>query len=119
MSQFIKNGIVLISLIIAVVLLVYFAYASLNKPLALLTSDKSTSLIGSTVSLNILASLRIITLDNSIFSDPAFISLIDFGVVIPEEPVGRRNPFAPVQSIVISTASSSGAKTSAPRNIGR
>ncbi len=42
-----------------------------------------------------LTTLNIITLDDSVFKDPAFISLSDFGVQIPTEPVGRRNPFAP------------------------
>lgn len=42
-----------------------------------------------------LANLRKIELNKSIFTDPVFISLNDFGVVIPKEPLGRRNPFLP------------------------
>ena len=43
-----------------------------------------------------LTNLRTIRLDDSIFSDPSFISLADYGVTIPPQPVGRRNPFAPL-----------------------
>lgn len=43
-----------------------------------------------------LASLSAIRLDGAIFSDPVFVSLTDFGVVIPLQPVGRRNPFLPI-----------------------
>ena len=42
-----------------------------------------------------LSNLRSIDLSNAIFTDPVFASLTDFGVVIPQEPVGRRNPFVP------------------------
>lgn len=42
-----------------------------------------------------LSSLNTIRLDNSIFSDTVFLSLSDFGVQIPLQNVGRRNPFAP------------------------
>lgn len=42
-----------------------------------------------------LSNLRAIELSSAIFTDPVFASLTDFGVVIPQEPVGRRNPFVP------------------------
>ena len=43
-----------------------------------------------------LALLRTIQLDTSIFSDPIFESLSDWGKTIPPQPIGRRNPFAPL-----------------------
>jgi hypothetical protein len=43
-----------------------------------------------------LGSLRSITLDPSVLEDPLFAALSDFGVTIPSQPTGRRNPFAPV-----------------------
>lgn len=42
-----------------------------------------------------LSNLSTIRLDDSIFTDPVFLSLSDFGVQIPLQNVGRRNPFAP------------------------
>ncbi len=41
-----------------------------------------------------LAKLKSTALDTSIFDDPVFMSLKDFGVEIAPQPVGRRNPFA-------------------------
>ena len=45
-----------------------------------------------------LLELRSVTLDGTIFSDPVFKSLKDFGSQIIPEPVGRPNPFAPLSS---------------------
>ncbi len=44
--------------------------------------------------LSALAELKSTKLDRTIFDDPVFDSLRDFGVEIASEPVGRRNPFA-------------------------
>ncbi|PIQ68229.1 MAG: hypothetical protein COV91_05220 [Candidatus Taylorbacteria bacterium CG11_big_fil_rev_8_21_14_0_20_46_11] len=46
--------------------------------------------------LKTLARLKSTKIDTSIFSDPVFTSLKDFGVTISSQPVGRRNPFAPI-----------------------
>lgn len=43
--------------------------------------------------LNQVESLRI---DATLFQNPAYLSLIDYTVDIPETPVGRPNPFAPL-----------------------
>ena len=45
----------------------------------------------------LLLQLQPIRLDPAVFGDPAFRSLRDFGQPIPDEPVGRPNPFAPLQ----------------------
>jgi hypothetical protein len=45
-----------------------------------------------------LLTLRAITLTGTIFTDPAFQSLKDFGTTIVPEAVGRANPFAPLPS---------------------
>jgi hypothetical protein len=83
---------------------VYMTYFSSPQSATLSTSDANT-----TLSQNLLVTLQnlhTIKLDNSIFDEPAFQSLTDFGVVIPQEAVGRRNPFLPVGGI--STGSSAG-----------
>ena len=43
-----------------------------------------------------LLKLRAVTLNGTIFQDPVFMSLQDFGVEIRPEPVGRPNPFLPL-----------------------
>ncbi|MDP3646433.1 MAG: hypothetical protein Q8R25_05080 [bacterium] len=50
-----------------------------------------------------LLALRTVTLSGSIFTDPVFMSLQDFGVEIISEPVGRENPFAPLAPTVAPT----------------
>lgn len=50
-----------------------------------------------------LLALRAVKLEGSVFSNPVFQSLKDFGSTIVPEPVGRENPFAPLP-----TASSTG-----------
>lgn len=44
----------------------------------------------------LLLTLHSITLDNSLFDNPTFMSLKDFGRELVPEPVGRENPFAPL-----------------------
>lgn len=43
-----------------------------------------------------LLALRTVSLSGTILTDPAFMSLHDFGTEIIPEPVGRPNPFAPL-----------------------
>lgn len=51
-----------------------------------------------------LLELRSVSLDNTLFEDPAFRSLVDFGIEIVPEPVGRNNPFAPLGRFSTSTS---------------
>ena len=46
--------------------------------------------------LQLLLNLKSLQLNASIFSNPAFRSLKDFGQDIPPQPRGRENPFAPL-----------------------
>lgn len=68
-------------------------YAPSNEPL-LATADETAPV--SQELLAVLGSVYSIKLDPAIFSDPVFVSLSDFGTIIPPENIGRRNPFEPV-----------------------
>lgn len=48
--------------------------------------------------LNTLSSVRGITIDTSIFQDPAFLFLKDHPVILGSDTIGRPNPFAPLGS---------------------
>lgn len=85
----IGGGLALLALIY-----VYLAFFSGNSSSPTLSSSETSPL--SNDILVTLQSIHSITLDGSIFSDPVFVSLSDFGVTIPLENVGRRNPFAPI-----------------------
>lgn len=67
--------------------------------------------------LALLADLKSVRLDDSIFSDPAFQSLQDTSVELTAEPKGRPNPFAPLGKDVVLNEDFSAFATSSPRNI--
>ncbi len=94
MLALLKKHMVLIGIIAAAAIALYF-YSSRSSG-ALLTSSEAVDSPVSQEVLATLGNLRTIKLDNSIFSDPLFMSLSDFGVSIPPAAAGRRNPFAPV-----------------------
>lgn len=96
MRDFINKNKTLIGGIAALVIVmwVYFTFFSgSNAPL--LSEAEPFSPVSQEL-LVTLSNLRTIRLDETIFEDPVFISLSDFGVTIPLETVGRRNPFAPL-----------------------
>jgi hypothetical protein len=94
--QFIKDNKMYIIgiLLIAGGFWVYMTYFSGGSD-SLFTSSEEASPLSQEV-LVALSSLHVIKLDRSIFSDPVFTSLTDFGVAIPPQQAGRRNPFAPL-----------------------
>lgn len=74
---------------------VYMTYFSDAGSDATLTADHGASPLPPDILLT-LSTLHTLTLDSSLFSDPVFSSLTDFGVAIPPQNAGRRNPFAPL-----------------------
>lgn len=107
--QFLKDNKWMIGGVLGAGLLVYvyFTYfAGGQGPLLTSTTDNGSAAVTQELVVA-LGNLKTIKLDESIFKDPVFVSLSDFGVVIPAQPVGRRNPFEP-------TRGSSGGSVSAP-----
>ncbi|HVV38917.1 MAG TPA: hypothetical protein VHD31_01165 [Candidatus Paceibacterota bacterium] len=94
--QFLKDNKMYVGLIILALLGVwaYFTFFGGSGPSATVTVDETSPL--SQDVLVTLSNLHTIKLDSTIFSDPVFSSLTDYGVAIPPENVGRRNPFAPL-----------------------
>ncbi|MDO8518519.1 MAG: hypothetical protein Q7S26_04500 [bacterium] len=90
--------------IVVLGLLYYFFFMSAAPQPTLSTSTSATDDSPVTQSLLVmLSNLHTIKLDGSIFTDPTFISLTDFGVVIPLQSVGRNNPFAPLSGGAVAT----------------
>lgn len=75
---------------------VYLNYFS-SPTLAVLTTTETNAALSGDL-LRTLGSLNTIKLDQTVFTDPVFVSLSDYGVVIPPENVGRGNPFLPFTS---------------------
>jgi hypothetical protein len=67
--------------------------------------------------LALLADMKSVRLDESIFSDPMFQSLQDISVELIAEPKGRPNPFAPIGKDAVLADDFSGFATGSPRNI--
>jgi hypothetical protein len=105
--NFLKNNKVAIGggIALALVVYIYFSYFSGGSSASLTASDSGTPL--SSNILITLQSVNSIKLDNSIFTDPVFVSLSDFGVSIPSQNVGRRNPFAPLGAASRTTGTTS------------
>ena len=57
--------------------------------------------------LALLNQVRSLSIDTSLFTDPSFLSLVDYSVAIPPQSVGvRPNPFAPLPGMPSQSASS-------------
>ena len=112
MLDFLKENKTLAGIIVAVVVVVggYFAYntGGSDELLTTTTAATPTSQVSKEL-LSILANLKSISLDTSIFTDEVFISLSDFGTTIPLAPVGRENPFEPLSGGVRAGASTGSA----------
>lgn len=96
--QFLKANKTLVIGILGAGLLIwgYFMFFAGSSSGPLLTSSASSVSPVTQELLVTLGNLRTIQLDETIFGDPVFESLSDFGVVIPPEAIGRRNPFEPL-----------------------
>lgn len=81
-------------LIIAFVLYGFF-FAGGDDEVLVSESELPSEAVGADL-LNLLLTLQSLTLDESIFENETFMALVDFGVELSPEPVGRPNPFAPL-----------------------
>lgn len=98
MMQFLKDNKVYVGGIAVALLCIwaYFTFFSSGEGSSAVLIDEQVSTPLSQDILATLSSLHVIKLDGSIFTDPVFTSLTDYGVSIPPETAGRRNPFAPI-----------------------
>lgn len=84
------------SAVVIIGALVYYVMtASSQGPLLSGGEEGGTSPLSQEI-LATLSQLHTLELNPKLFTDPSFVSLTDFGVTIPPQQAGRRNPFAPV-----------------------
>lgn len=99
--NFLKKHLVSIFIVIAIIFVGYFGYnyfggsSSSNATLSVATPDGGGATVGGDL-LVILANLKTLKLDDSIFNDPLFKNLKNFKIDLSPEPIGRANPFAPL-----------------------
>ncbi|MBP6904608.1 MAG: hypothetical protein KBB91_00940 [Candidatus Pacebacteria bacterium] len=70
--------------------------SSSSKAAGVTTSTTGTSTAVTSEFSNLLSTIKSISIDTTIFSDPSYRSLRDYPVALGTEMVGRPNPFAPV-----------------------
>lgn len=95
-------GVAFWSIVLIVGLSWYLFYGSSAEPSGAVT-EISVSPLERTIGkdmLETLSKMKITALDESIFDDPVFRSLRDFGVEIASQPIGRRNPFGAFASAI-------------------
>ncbi|OGG57433.1 hypothetical protein A2853_03660 [Candidatus Kaiserbacteria bacterium RIFCSPHIGHO2_01_FULL_55_17] len=92
---------------------VWWGFSAETPSDSLLTTERVEGGPADKALVDTLLQLRSVTLSGTIFSDPAFILLQDFGTQIIPEPIGRPNPFAPLG--VSATSSTVGNKLFTPR----
>ena|SRR5258708_6305657 len=105
--DFIKNNLVAILILAACAagLVMYQNYFAPPPSSGVLASQTATSSPLGGDLLSAILELKTVNLDPGIFSDPVFVSLVDYGTVIPTQPIGRPNPFAPLSGAGISGTS--------------
>ena len=95
-----KNPVIAI-LVLAMVVVAGYFYTTRNRESDTLLTDVSVADQVVTVDgdlLKTLGKLKKLQLDDSVFSDPVWQSLRDFGRTLSSEPKGRVNPFAPLSA---------------------
>ncbi|MBP9771507.1 MAG: hypothetical protein KBD16_01085 [Candidatus Pacebacteria bacterium] len=91
--------------VVAVLFVLYRAFVS-DEEEAPLSSETPSGLPAEQGGdlLSLLLELKSITLSDGVFSDAAFQTLQDFTVQLAPEPIGRRNPFAPIGAVEVANA---------------
>ncbi|KKW19933.1 MAG: hypothetical protein UY63_C0004G0018 [Parcubacteria group bacterium GW2011_GWA2_51_10] len=97
MSTLKQYKIALLGIAIVVALFIWWGLRGSPQDVPLLTTEALGGATGIEKELvETLITVQSISLTGTIFSDPAFRSLGDFGREIIPEPMGRRDPFAPL-----------------------
>ncbi len=98
-----KNKIVIACGVVALAGLIYWGMTGSSAEAPLLQTENVANASDEDI-VSTLLTLRAVSLSGTIFSDPVFMSLKDFGKEIVPEPVGRDNPFAPLPASAQPTA---------------
>lgn len=98
MSSFIKNGLTIIGLLIVGGLGYYLFVLNSGSDLDFDgVSGINEAQLASETFLRELNEIQTFELSDELFVDSRFRSFVDFTLPVPEQPIGRVNPFAPVE----------------------
>jgi uncharacterized protein YpmS len=94
-----KTFIILIIIIVIALLIYFYTMGNPTENSSLVQTNTAGSQdaqnVGSRV-LVLLNQINSLKIDSAIFTSATYKSLVDYSIVIPEQPVGRQNPFAPI-----------------------
>ncbi|HEY4516780.1 MAG TPA: hypothetical protein VJG64_02440 [Candidatus Paceibacterota bacterium] len=97
MDWILRHKIVAVVIVILVAGVAWYMLSGTSSDDSVLTSETETvAPAGAQDLLDSLLALRSVSLDGTIFTNPAFQILRDLTTPITPEPVGRPNPFAPL-----------------------
>ena len=86
---------VLLVVVIAFVLYGFFFAGEGDDELLVSEDDVTTEVVGTDL-VSLLLTLQSLSLDETLFEHETLTALVDFGVELVPEPIGRPNPFAPL-----------------------
>jgi len=95
-----KKIAIIATLILLVVLGAYFFFFRTPEPIELFDefgNPTGAEVVGQDL-INISNQLEKVSLDANLFKNQTFINLIDFSITLPNEPVGKKNPFQGVNA---------------------
>jgi hypothetical protein len=104
--------IIIIVVAIVVILFVYYMFVNKEDDTSLLVTSSSSEMseknkiLGQKIT-KTLIQIKDIKLEKAIFTNEVFLSLIDSRVKIDSQPVGRKNPFAPLSDTSVNYKSKS------------
>ena len=109
LEMLIKNKMILLMMGVIIGGFVLYKYIRGDESSSLIQPQKQEISAGARAGeraiLDTLLQLKAITLSGSIFENPAFSTLRDFRTEIVAEPIGRKNPFAPIEGLATSSSS--------------
>ncbi len=88
----------IVAIIILALVYFYFSGGAATPDASSTLQTQSANVVGTRV-LSLLNQIKSLRIDTSIFKDQAYQTLVDYAVEIPELPVGRPNPFAPLPGV--------------------
>ncbi len=97
-----KGTFIALIIIIVVALLLYFYYkgspsdSAVSSLSTINTAESADAQASGDRVLSLLSEIRSLKIDSHIFQNPVYRTLVDYTVSVPEQSVGRVNPFAPI-----------------------
>ena len=106
-----KGTFIVLILIVLVSLGIYFYYKGAPTDTgSSLTTTSTVASVGAQAAasrvLMLLNTINSLKIDGEIFKSPVYNSLVDYTITIPEQNVGRPNPFAPIGGSAVPSSTS-------------